>query len=63
MAAGGYRYRVHRIDVSMTQDQAKLEGFLDGLEGEVVAIIPNISVWFLMIHRVDFLLVVEKVPA
>ena len=63
MAASGYRYRVHRVDIKMTQDQAKLEGFLDGLEGEVVAIVPNISVWFLMIHRVDFLLAVEKVPA
>jgi len=63
MAAGGYRYRVHRIDVRMTQDQAKLERFLNELEGEVVAIVPNVSVWFLMIHRVDFLLAVEKVPA
>jgi hypothetical protein len=63
MTAGGYRYRVHRIDVRMTQDQAKLERFLDGLEGEVVAIVPNVSVWFLMIHRVDFLLAVEKVRA
>jgi hypothetical protein len=62
MGAGGYRYRVHRVDMSMSRDQAKLEQFLDGLAGEVVAIIPNISVWFLMIHRVDFLLVVERVP-
>ena len=61
MAAGQHRYRVHRIDVSMTRDQAKLEQFLDGLEGEVVSIVPNVTVWFLMIHRVDFLLVVEKV--
>jgi hypothetical protein len=61
MTADGDRYRVHRVDVSMTQDQAKLERFLNGLEGEVVTVVPNISVWFLMIHRVDFLLVVEKV--
>jgi hypothetical protein len=61
MTAGRHRYRVHRIDVSMTRDQAKLEQFLDGLEGEVIAIVPNVSVWFLMIHRVDFLLVVEKI--
>ena len=63
MAPGSDRYRVHRIDVSMTQDRAKLERFLNGLKGDVVAIVPNVSVWFLMIHRVDFLLVVEKVRA
>jgi len=55
------RYRVHRIDVKMTQDQAKLERFLNDLSGEVVAVIPNISVWLFWAHRVDFLLVVERV--
>ena len=62
MAAEGYRYRVHRIEVSMTKDEANLERFLDGLEGEVVSIVPNVTVGFLWMPRVDFLLVVEKVP-
>jgi hypothetical protein len=44
----------------MTSDQSKLEQFLNGLEGEIVAIVPNVSIWFFYIHRVDFLLIVEK---
>ncbi len=63
MAATDHRYRVHRIDVSMTKDAANLERFLDDLEGEVVSIIPNVTIGFLWTPRVDFLLVVERVPA
>ncbi len=58
------RYRVHRFDVKMTSDQSKLEQFLNGLEGEVVAIIPNIHPRMTpggMSADVDFLLIVEKV--
>ena len=55
------KYRVHRLDVSMTRDQVKLEQFLNNLDGEVIAIIPNITVWVFWIHKVDFLLIVEKV--
>ncbi len=54
------KYRVHRFNIKMTTDQDKLEQFLNSLKGEVVVIIPNVSVWFLWAHRVDFLLVVEK---
>ena len=48
----------------MTEDQTKLEQFLNGLEGEVVAIIPNVTPKFTpggMGADVDFLLIVEKV--
>jgi hypothetical protein len=55
------KYRVHRFDLSMTKDQSKLEQFLNNLEGEVIAIVPNVTVSFFWIHRVDFLLIVEKV--
>jgi hypothetical protein len=55
------KYRVHRFDLSMTKDQSKLEQFLNNLEGEIMAIIPNVTVSFFWIHRVDFLLIVEKV--
>jgi len=41
----------------MTQDQHRLEEFLNGLEGEVVAVIPNVTVW---VHHVDSVLVVER---
>jgi hypothetical protein len=53
-------YRVHRFDVKMSLDQDRLAQFLSGLKGEVVAIVPNVSVWFFWFHRVDFLLVVER---
>ena len=55
------RYRVHRFDIKMTADQSKLEQFLNDLEGEVVAIIPNAKPYFLFYgSSVDFLLIVEK---
>ena len=53
------KYRVHRYDIRMTADQSKLEQFLNSLEGEIVAIIPNVT-WFPSTTHVDFLLIVEK---
>jgi hypothetical protein len=55
------KYRVHRFDIRMTADQSKLEQFLNNLEGEVVAIIPNIAISFFWVHKVDFVLIVEKI--
>lgn len=55
------RYRVHRFDLRMTRDSAKLERFLNSLHGEVVAIIPNVTLHVPWAQRVDFVLVVEKV--
>jgi len=56
------KYRVHRFEIKMTNDQAKLEQFLNSLEGEVVTIIPNDSPVAFSLHaQVDFLLIVEKV--
>ena len=52
-------YRVHRFNIRMTADQTKLEQFLNSLEGEVVAIIPNVTPF--PATFVDFLLIVEKV--
>lgn len=52
-------YRVHHLKTGgMTLDQARLEQFLNGLDGEVVAIIPNILA--LPAAHVSFVLVVEK---
>jgi hypothetical protein len=53
------RYRVHRFNIRMTRDRGRLERFLNDLEGEVVAIIPNVTP--IPATFVDFLLVVEKV--
>ena len=55
------RYRVHRFDIRMTRDPGKLEQFLNSLQGEIVAIVPNVSLGFFWAHRVDFLLIIEKV--
>ncbi len=56
------KYRVHRFDLRMTTDQGKLEQFLNDLDGEVIAIIPNVHPRPLTMHAfVDFVLVVEKV--
>ena len=53
------KYRVHQFNISMTRDQLKLEQFLNNLEGEVIAIIPNVTPFPATI--VNFLLIVEKV--
>jgi hypothetical protein len=53
------RYRVHRFNLRMTADQTKLEQFLNNLEGEVVAIIPNVTPF--PATFVDFVLIVEKI--
>jgi predicted esterase YcpF (UPF0227 family) len=55
------KYRVHRFNIRMTTDQRELEQFLNSLEGEVIAIVPNVSLGFFWAHRVDFLLIIEKV--
>jgi hypothetical protein len=52
------KYRVHRFGIRMTEDQMKLEQYLNGLEGEVVAIIPNVTP--VPATFVNFLLVVEQ---
>ena len=58
-------YKVHRFDVNMETDSAKLEVFLNGLDGEIVSIIPNIRKTTLaqiygVTRKVDFLLIVER---
>jgi hypothetical protein len=52
------KYHVHTLAVRMTFDAKKLEDFLNQLQGEVVAIIPNVSPF--PTTRVDFVLVIEK---
>jgi hypothetical protein len=55
------KYKVHRFNIRMTTDQAVFEQFLNNLKGEVVAVIPNVTMSFFWFHKVDFLLIVEKV--
>lgn len=57
------KYKIHRFTIKMTEDTSTLEQFLNGLEGEVVAIIPNVTPKFTpggMGAIVNFLLIVEK---
>ena len=59
------KYKVHRIDVKGTNMQHELEKFINGMNGEIVSIIPNVKPTFLWMGgtaRIDFLLVVEKIP-
>ena len=54
------KYRVHRFDIRMTTDQSKLEQFLNNLQGEVIAVVPNVTIKAFWVHQVDFLLIIEK---
>ena len=58
------KYNVHQFKINMSKDRDKLEQFLNSLEGEIVAIFPNIKPKFLPMGAtaiIDFLFVVEKV--
>ncbi len=58
------KYKIHRLEIKMNEDQVKLEQFLNNLKGEVVSIIPNVKpifLWMGATARVDFLFIVEKV--
>ncbi len=54
-------YRVHRFDIKMTKDGENLERFLNSLEGDVVSVVPNVTMKAFWVHVVDFVLVVERV--
>ena len=59
------KYRVHQIEVKKDTAQEKLEHFLNQLEGEVLSIVPFVTPTFRAMGataKVDFLLIVEKVP-
>ena len=56
-------YKVHRIDVESDNMQERLEQFLNKLDGEAQAVIPNVKPTFQLMGataKVDFLLIVEK---
>lgn len=55
------KYKVHKYYLKMTRDQDQLEQFLNSLEGEVVAVFPNITIDFFWVHKVDFLFIIEKI--
>ena len=58
------KYKVHRFNIKMTEDHRRLEQFLNGLGGELISIIPNVTPQFTpggMGADVDFLYIVEKI--
>ena len=46
----------------MTKDAENLERFLNDLDGEVVSIVPHVTMKASWVHVVDFLYVIEKLP-
>ena len=59
------KYKVHHFKIRMSEDQLKLEQFLNSLRGNVVSIVPNVArTTLLQIYggsrKIDFLLIVEK---
>ena len=62
-----HKYRVHRFSIKMTEGQSSLEQFLNGLEGEVVAIIHP-ETGRLIVHRIigkkgeDYLIKGDNTP-
>jgi len=59
-------YKVHRMEINLEKDQAKLEQFLNNLRGEVISIIPNIAKTSLLqiygtTRKINFILIVEKI--
>mgnify|MGYP001825687988 CR=1 FL=1 len=63
MPETSHPYRLHHVDVSMTEDEADHERYPNDLKGGVVGIAPDVTVGPLSMPRVDFLLVVEKLAA
>ena len=60
------KHKVHRLDVKSDNMQEKLENFLNELDGEIIAVIPNVKPTFQLMGataKVDHLLIVEKVGA
>lgn len=60
------KYKVHRMEINLEKDQAKLEQFLNELQGEVVSIITNVAKTTLFqiygaTRKIDFILIVEKI--
>ncbi len=59
------KYQVHRIEVKSNNMQERLHGFINNLQGKVTSVIPNIRPTFMGMGataKVDFLLIVEKLP-
>ena len=57
------KYKVHKFSIRMKKDKNGLEQFLNGLKGEVISIVPNVTFGFFFVPVVDFLLITEKIES
>ncbi|MCI0472569.1 MAG: hypothetical protein L0Y76_03200 [Ignavibacteria bacterium] len=56
------KYRTHRLEVDKNNMQERLEAFINNLEGEIIAIIPNVTQYFMMYGaKINYLIIVEKI--
>ena len=57
-------YRVHRLEVNRKNMQERLESFLNGLNGQVISVLPNVKPTFQLMGataKIDYLLIIEKI--
>ena len=55
--------KIHKVKVTMTKDEVRIERYLNGLTGKIIAIIPNTcEVWGVWGGGgVNFLWVIEEI--
>ena len=56
-------YKVHRFKLDMNRDLMELEEYLNGLEGEVISVLPNVTPGPFNVPRVDYVVIIERVDA
>lgn len=56
-------YRVHKLAWAEAKDPRNLERFLNSLDGEVIGIMPHVTMKAFWVHGTDYLLITEKVEA
>ena len=58
------KYKVHRIEVKSETMDTTLENYLNNIKEEVISILPNVALTFMMMGataKVDSLIIVTKV--
>ena len=56
-------YKVHKLAWAEAKDPRNLERFLNSLDGEVIGIMPHVTIRPFWVHTFDYLLITEKVEA
>lgn len=53
-------YRVHKLAWAEAKDPSNLERFLNSLTGEVISIMPHVTLKIFWVHGFDYLLITER---